>query len=288
MNDKDKLISAYKGTLVPFDLRDRGLLLGDGLFETIAIFNHVPFQLEAHLVRLEQGGHKLKLQIDRDRINEAITTVIAESPMSHAILRITVTRGSGDRGLLLPAVPTPTIIASIAPWTPLNNKPITLVRSSIKRNESSPISQIKSLCYLDQIMALQEAVEAGYDDAVMLNTNNKVACASSANIICLYGNRLVTPPVSDGVLPGIMRDLVLQDAGSLGFEACEASLTWGELLAADTVFLTNSVKLVRHVTSINLHQWTREAGYVAISIRSKLIERIVAECGADPVNLLCF
>jgi branched-chain amino acid aminotransferase len=276
----------YEGTIAPFDLRDRGLLLGDGLFETIAIFNHIPFQLEAHLVRLEQGCHKLGLPINRDRINEAINTIIAQFTNSHGILRITVTRGSGDRGLLLPLAPTPTVIANIAAWTPLNKNPISLFGSTIKRNQSSPISQIKSLCYLDQIMALQEAVEAGYDDAVMLNTNDKVVCASSANIICLYGKRLVTPPVSDGVLPGTVRDLVLRDADSLGFEACEVSLTWDELLAADAVLLTNSVKLVRHVTSINLHQWPSEADNVAKSIRSKLFERIVAECGADPSNLI--
>jgi len=277
--------SLYEGTVAPLDLRDRGLLLGDGLFETIAIFNQVPFRLDAHLARLEHGGHTLGLPIDRTRVGEAIAAVVERAPGPHSIVRVTVTRGAGARGLALPPAPIPTVIASIAAWAPPASRPITLVRSSIRRNESSPISRIKSLCYLDQVMALQEAVEAGCDDAVMLNTKGGVACASAANIICLYGKRLVTPPVTDGVLPGIMRDLVLRDAGTLGFEACEASLTWDELLTADAVFLTNSVKLVRRVAAINLRQWPSGADRVAAGIRGSLIERIEAECGTDPFAL---
>lgn len=275
----------YEGTVAPLDLQDRGLLLGDGLFETIAIFNQVPFRLDAHLARLEHGAHTLGLPIDRTRIGEAIAAVSERAPGPHGIVRVTVTRGAGARGLALPPAPRPTVIASITAWAPPDSRPITLVRSSIRRNESSPVSRIKSLCYLDQVMALQEAVEAGCDDAVMLNTKGRVACASAANIICLYGKRLVTPPVTDGVLPGIMRDLVLRDAGSLGFEACEASLTWHELLAADAVFLTNSVKLIRRVAAINHRQWPSGADHVAAGIHSSLIERIEAECGTDPFAL---
>ncbi|MBD2138839.1 aminotransferase class IV [Anabaena sp. FACHB-1237] len=277
----------YKETVVPFDLRDRGLLLGDGLFETIAIFNHTPFQLQAHLQRLEQGCNLLRIPINSDRINQAITTIIPQLTNPHGILRITVTRGIGERGLLPSlSTPKPTIIATVNNWQPLNYEPIKLFLSTIKRNENSPLSRIKSLCYLDQIMALQEAVEAGYSDAVMLNTSNKVVCSTSANIFCLYNTRLVTSPVSDGVLPGIMRHLILQDAESMGFQAEERSLTWDELLAADIVLLTNSVKLVRHVTTINLQNWHNKRDYRINIIRNHILNKINLECGTDLLNQL--
>lgn len=274
----------YKETVAPFDLRDRGLLLGDGLFETIAIFNGTPFQLEAHLQRLEQGCNLLGIPINRDGINQAITTIISQLTHSHGILRITVTRGISDRGLLPSSTANPTIVATVNNWKPLNYEPTKLFLSTIRRNENSPISQIKSLCYLDQIMALQEAVRAGYDDAVMLNTNNKVVCSTSSNIICIYGEKLVTSPVSDGVLPGIIRNLILQDAELMGFQAEERSLTWDELLSADIVILTNSIKLIRHVTTINMQHWYKHTDTRINIIRNHIFRKIDTECGTDLLN----
>jgi branched-chain amino acid aminotransferase len=229
---------------------DRGLLLGDGLFETMAVSGGQVFDLDAHLERLAVGLAVLKFagSVDLVKLRAAIADYAAAGGMAQAVLRLTATRGAGPRGLLPPASPEPTLLMALSPMPPLNAAPLSLhVATVTRRNEFSPLSRIKALPYLDNVLALQEAREHGADEALLLNTQGRIACASAANVFVLRGDRLETPPISDGALPGIMRARVLALAPKLGLAPVEMPLSAGGLAGADEVFLTNSIRRITPV-----------------------------------------
>lgn len=256
------------------DVADRGLLLADGLFETIAVFAGRPFRLAAHLARLTAGAAVLGLAYDRERLGEGIAILAGTLGTGHGVLRATVTRGPGPRGLALPAAPRPTLLVTAAPWTPAPaGRPITLATTAIRRNPHSPLSRLKSLACLDQVLGLREAQAAGADDALFLNTAGRVACTAMANIFAVIGGVPVTPPLGDGVLPGIMR-------GLLG--ATERSLSRRDLEVADAVFATNSVRLVMPVS--HLDGRPLGAGDHARAALDRIRRAIAAECGVDPLG----
>jgi branched-chain amino acid aminotransferase len=236
----------YPGSEAPFDLSDRGLTLADGLFETMLAVNGRVFLLDAHLDRLMAGLVEIGIPMTRARLTADVAAMLERLSLEPAALRLTVTRGGGARGLAIPVEPKPTILISAGPFNPgLVFTPARLTTASIRRNPLSPLSRLKSLSYLDNILALREAEENGASDALILNSEGKVACTTVANIFCVSGGVIMTPPVSDGILPGIMRARV---PGLI-----EKSLTLADLISADTVFLTNSLRLVQPVTEIDGH-----------------------------------
>ncbi len=127
----------------------------------------------------------------------------ARAPATGGVLRLTVTRGAGARGLVPPAHPVPTVVVLLAPFNPaLVGEATTLATVSVRRNAGSPVSRLKALPYLDNVLALKEAVTLGARDALMLDTVGRVGCASVANVFRVKDGRLETPPTSDAVLPG--------------------------------------------------------------------------------------
>jgi len=226
---------------------DRGFLLGDGLFETMAVQGGRVFDLDAHLERLASGLALLKFAcaVDLVRLRVAIADYVAAGGMAQAVLRLTVTRGSGPRGLLPPEVPEPSLLMTLSPMPVLAAAPLSLhVAAATRRNEFSALSRVKALPYLDNVLALQEARDHGADNALLLNTQGRIACASAANIFAIRGSRLETPPVSDGALPGTMRAHVLALAQKLGLAPVETPLSMEDLAAADEIFLTNSIRRI--------------------------------------------
>ncbi len=226
---------------------DRGLLLGDGLFETMAVSGGQIFDLDAHLARLASGLALLQFaaSVDLVKLRTAATGYAAAGGMAQAVLRLTVTRGAGPRGLLPPETPDPTVLMTLSPMPPLAQEALSLhVCALTRRNEFSALSRVKALPYLDNVLALQEAQGHGADEALLLNTQGRIACACAANIFAVRGSRLETPPVSDGALPGTMRARVLALAPKLGLTPVETSLGMGDLAGADEVFLTNAVRRV--------------------------------------------
>lgn len=233
---------------------DRGLLLGDGLFETMAVFGGQVFDLDAHLERLTSGLALLRFagSVDLIKLRAAATEYAATAGMAQAVLRLTVTRGAGPRGLLPPETPEPTVLMTLSPMPPLTQEPLSLHAATVtRRNEFSALSRVKALPYLDNVLALREAREQGADEALLLNTRGTVACAAAANIFAIRSSRLETPPVSDGALPGTMRTRVLALAPKLGLTPVETSLSPGDLAAADEVFLTNSIRRLMPVRTCN-------------------------------------
>lgn len=227
------------------DPADRGLLLGDGLFETLRAYAGRPFRLDAHVARLAAGATALgiPLPLPSARIAAAVVETLAANRLGgDAAVRITLTRGPGLRGLLPPGAPRPTLMVTAASFTPAPpGRALAAITSAIRRNEHSPLAQLKSLNYLDNVLAQREAAENGADEAVLLNTAGRLACAARANLFLVRGRSLLTPAVSEGVLPGIARAEVLAIARDLGIEAHETPLDRDTLRHADEAFLSNSL-----------------------------------------------
>jgi branched-chain amino acid aminotransferase/4-amino-4-deoxychorismate lyase len=227
--------------MIPLD--DRGLLLGDGLFETmLAVDGAVP-AIEAHLDRMAAGCVTLGLPaLDREA---ARALCLAAPPVSGRVaVRLTLTAGSGGRGLDRPTEIIPRLVATAAP-SPRVETPATLIIAETRRNEGSPASRLKTLSYVDGVLARAEAKAAGADEAVMLNNRGQVACAAAANLFWIEGERVFTPALDCGVLAGIARASLMS-----AMEVVEAVADRARLEAADAIFLTNSLIGARAVSRL--------------------------------------
>lgn len=235
----------------PFDLRDRGLTLADGVFDTMLVLAGRPVFPDYHLDRLMRACETLRIEVERATVAAAMRDLAAAGE-GDAIIRVTVTRGAGARGLRIVPGMSPTVLGVRSPWQPdMAFQPVRLATSAIRRNATSPLSRIKSLAYLDNVLALDEALAAGADDALILSTEGNVACTSAGNVFVLRRGDLLTPPVSDGVLDGTVRDLLLRHATRVGLQPSERALSPDDLLGADAVFATNSARLISPATMID-------------------------------------
>ncbi len=237
--------------LVPTD--DRGLLLGDGLFETVLSLDGRLAGYGAHYSRMLRGCAVLGLPVpDDEAMADAGVAALAEAGLDkgRAAVRFTWTAGSGGRGLDRPDPIRPRLIVAAFPAPPPRGT-ATLATVSVRRNEASPLSRIKSLAYLDNVLARREARAAGADEALMLNGKGQVACASAANLFWFEGDRLFTPALDCGVLDGVMRGLVLAEAAALGLEPREVDAEPGVLARVTGLFLTNSLIGVRAVSALD-------------------------------------
>ncbi len=240
------------GRLVPreqahIDIADRGLLLGDGLFETLRVYGGQAFKLEDHLGRLARGAAELGIPLPLDAPD--IASAVQETLEAHhldaasAALRITLTRGPGQRGLLPPEDPSPNLIISVSPYHPaVSGDGFTVVTSKrARRNEGSLTARLKTLQYLDNIVAQAEAAAEGADEALLLNNRNAIACGARSNLFAVIKGTLLTPPIEEGALPGVTRAAVLHLARELSVATSEARVTLGDLAKAEEAFLTNSL-----------------------------------------------
>ena len=231
---------------------DRGFLYGDGLFETIRCRGNTPLWLDRHLARLQNGADVLGVDIDARFVGLKAAEAVEKSRFLDARLRITITRGEmGSDWRSLSSPSGPNIIIELSKLNPGKPLPVTLTIVSIRRDEKSPLSRVKSLNYLPSILAAAEARKNGFDDGLMLNTIGEVAEASSSNILAVFGNRIVAPPVECGALPGITREIILEISEKRGLEVIEKGVLAEELKDADEVFLTNSIKGVIQVRRID-------------------------------------
>jgi branched-chain amino acid aminotransferase len=240
------------GALLParlarIDPSDRGLALGDGLFETIRVAGGVPQQAQHHLARLRHGAEQLgiKIPLDDAEILAAFTQTLAANALNEAVLRLTLTRGVGPRGVAPPADARPTLLITAAAWVAPSPHVSAIICQSTRRNEFSPLAAIKSLNYLDNIIARREALLRGAEDAILLNTQGNAAEATAANLFLFKKGKWLTPPITDGALPGIFRARALA-----GNAAREARISRADLLAADGLCFGNALS-VRSVSRLD-------------------------------------
>ncbi|MGH6913983.1 MAG: aminotransferase class IV, partial [Geminicoccales bacterium] len=166
-------------------------------------------------------------------------------------LRLTLSRGSGPRGLAPPDQPAPTLLITAAAIGGKPPAPARAVIVTTRRNEHSPLAGLKSLNYLDNLLSLREAREKGADEAILLNTAGRLACASAANLFLVEGERLLTPAEREGVLPGVTRAALLEIARGLGLAVEETGMPPSTLGRAEEAFLTNSLLGIRPLVEID-------------------------------------
>jgi len=260
----------------PFDLTDRGLTLGDGLFDTSLARGGKVFLREAHLKRFFEGANALGIACDEKVVAEALDTLA--KAVGDGALRITLTRGGGARGLRLPDNPKPVLFGTAAPdRKDLIFASLSLATTSIRRNETSPSSRIKTLTYLDAILANREVQEKGADEALFLNSKDHVACAATGNLFAIFGDRVVTPKLEDGALAGTTRGFVLAEAARL-CDAREESLSLEDWQKADAIFLTNSLRLIAPCDSLDGAEMVSSKHPLIVKLQETLRTAIHAEC----------
>ncbi|MCS7126530.1 MAG: branched-chain-amino-acid transaminase [Aigarchaeota archaeon] len=227
---------------------DHGFLYGDGVFEGIRCYDGVVFKLVEHIDRLYESAKSIMLDVPMKK-EEMVNTVletIRKNGLRDAYIRLIVTRGVGDLGLDPRKCSKPSIIIIVQPMEPLlgrevREKGVKLIISSVRRDRVDATShQAKTLNYLNSILAKIEAINAGVDDAILLDDRGFVSEASAANLFIVKNSVISTPPQTAGILPGITRSVVIELAKKIGYRIEERDITPYELYTADEVFLTGT------------------------------------------------
>ena len=238
--------------LIP--VNDRGFLYGDGLFETLRVCGGRPFRLAQHLERMTRGADFLKIRppFTPKELQEFAKQLIEQNKMPEAVLRLTLTRGPGERGYTPQAGNRPTIVMTLHAAPPLGN-PIQwkLVTSSYRIPAGDPLSSFKTASKLIHVMARREAVEKGGDEALLLNTNGEVAETAGGNLFWICDGQICTVSTSCGALPGITRAVVLEICQSLGLSVNERVIRPGALRSTGGIFITQSVLGIVPVTAFD-------------------------------------
>jgi branched-chain amino acid aminotransferase len=226
---------------------DHGLLYGDGVFEGIRVYNNKVFRLQAHLNRLYKSAKAIMLEIPlaQDDLSQIILDAVKENGAPEAYIRLVVTRGVGDLGMNPRLCPKPTIILIVGEIQFYPEKcyaeGIALITSSIRRLNPDMIDmRIKSLNYLNNILAKIEANQAGCLEAVLLNSKGYVTECTGDTIFVLANGVLKTPPATDQALEGITRAAIMKLAGDAGIPVQETSMTQYDLYTADECFLSGT------------------------------------------------
>jgi branched-chain amino acid aminotransferase len=220
---------------------DRGLTLGDGLFETILWDGGALRRFGRHMARLRSSAAALSLPPPPD--DDALEGIVRETLKRNSLdamrcaVRITFTAGAGPRGLPRPAPLSPTLIVTAAPSRKAAS-PVILATSTIARNEAAPSSRFKTLSCIDRVVAQIEAANAGADEALQFNTNGALAGGASSNVFVLAGDEILTPALTDGALPGTVRAaLVEQD-----LKIRTGSVSRDDLARAEAIAITNALQ----------------------------------------------
>lgn len=237
---------------------DHGLLYGDGVFEGIRTYNGSVFRLQEHLDRLWNSAKaiRLVLPLTKEEMARAIEETVAANDIRDGYVRVVVTRGCGDLGLDpdLCNRPQVIIIADHIKLYPeeVYQKGLRIITVSTVRNHPAALSpRIKSLNYLNNILAKIEGKLAGCVEALMLNHKGEVAECTGDNIFLVRGGRLLTPPIDAGILEGITRAVVIELAGEIGIPVHEVSLTKHDVYIADECFLTGTAAEVVPVVQVD-------------------------------------
>ena len=237
---------------------DHGLLYGDGVFEGIRSYNGRVFKLDEHLERLYDSAKSIMLQIPIpiETMKETVLETLRRNNLREAYIRLVVTRGVGDLGLDPDKCPKPSIIIIADKITLYPQKfyedGLEIVTVSVRRNYAEAINpRIKSLNYLNNILAKIEGKQSGAEEVLMLNAEGYVVECSGDNIFWVKNDILVTPPVHMGILEGVTRNSVIDLARDAGMQVEERVFTRHDLYIADECFLTGTAAEVIPVVKID-------------------------------------
>jgi branched-chain amino acid aminotransferase len=259
---------------------DHGLLYGDGVFEGIRFYERRPFRLDAHLARLERSSAAIALSLPYSRaaLAAAIDEVIAASGAADGYIRLLVTRGPGELGLDPRSCKAATTVLMAAPLRVFERTGVAVIVASTRQAPADVVdARIKSLNYMNRLLAKLEAIRAQADEAFMLNSRGHLAEGTTDNAFLVRDGTLLTPPASDGALEGITRSEVLAIAGSLRIPAQECSLGTYDLYAADEAFLVGTAAEMVAIRSIDGRLLRACPGPVFQRIQPEFERRVRAE-----------
>ncbi|HEU5033611.1 MAG TPA: aminotransferase class IV [Mycobacteriales bacterium] len=227
---------------------DHGLVVGDGVFETCAVRDGVPFALTRHLRRLRASAAGLGLPVDEERIRAGIAAVLRDAP-ARARLRITVTGGPSPYGSGRGEGPPTVLVAA----SPLHDWPasIDVVVVPWTRNERAATAGLKTTSYADNVVALSWAHDRGAAEALFTNTRGDLCEGTGSNVFYEYDGLLVTPPLSTGCLAGITRELLLEWLRDDGLDVREVAQDIGALREASEAFLASSTRDVQPIGRVD-------------------------------------
>jgi branched-chain amino acid aminotransferase len=228
---------------------DHGMLYGDGVFEGIRVYGGVVFQFREHLDRLYSSAKsiKLKIPLTPQDMTAAVVETLKRNSLKDAYIRLVVTRGAGDLGVDPRHCKRSSVIIiteSVDPTFGMvaKQKGISVIISSVRRDAvDATTHEIKSLNYLNSVMAKLEAADAGADDALMLDRNGFVSEATTTNLFIAKDGDIFTPPSTAGILPGVTRKRIIHLAKELGYTLIERGITPYDVTSADEAFLTGTL-----------------------------------------------
>lgn len=241
---------------------DHGLLYGDGVFEGIKSYNGVVFKLKEHLDRLYFSAKAIMLDVplSREDMAKAVLETLRKNNLKDAYVRLVVTRGVGDLGLDPKKCPKPSVFVIAVPLLVLydeekRRKGMSMIVASVRRDPvDATTHEIKSLNYLNSILAKIEANNVGADEAIILDTHGLVSEATAENIFIVKNSKIMTPPATSGPLAGITASVVKSIAEKLGYIVVERAITIAELYAADEAFLTGTAAELMPIREVNKRQ----------------------------------
>ena len=280
-NDRLRTITTINGRRVPrpqakISVFDNAFLYADGVFETfLAIQDRVVF-LEEHIARLYRGAQVLGLELPVERATLArwmINTVRAH-PARMKKLRLTITGGESPKWTGRQGAPQ--VVLSASPHS-LPRQPFKLLVSDLRIDHRSIFRQIKTLSYVINAAALKRAKLQKCDDALLLNTDARVAEITTANIFWVKKDIIYTPALTSGCLGGVTRQVTIDEARTLGFRVEEVEQGLRALLSAEEVFLTSSLKLALPISLINHHryQYRFETGEITRTLAAHIRQLVM-------------
>lgn len=247
-----------EGSEARVPVTDHGLLYGDGIFEGIRVYGRSVFRLADHLRRFEISARAigLELPVGAGALEEIVLETVRADGREESYIRLLATRGEGALGIDPSTCPHPRIICIVDEVRLFAEDKLScgldLVTASLRRPASDALDpRVKSLNYLNSVLARREAGLRGADDALILNAAGLVAEASAANVFIAREGALLTPPANDGALEGVTRASVFEIAAQEAIPLCEKSLSRIDLLGADEVFLTGTGARIAAVATLD-------------------------------------
>lgn len=251
----------YPKSQAKISVFDHGLLYGDGVFEGIREYNGVVFKLKEHIDRLYRSAHviTLKILLTKEEMTQAVVETLRKNKLKDSYIRLVVTRGVGDLGLDPRKCPKPSVIIITGTISlhasGAKENGITTMLSWVRRNPVDATShEIKSLNYLNSVLAKIEANANGVDEAICLESNGYVAEGVGENVFIVKNGELLTPPTSTGALAGITAEVVMHLAVKLGLKLTVTNLTPFMLFTAEEAFFTGTAMEMVPIREVNKRQ----------------------------------
>lgn len=266
---------------------DRGFLFGDAIYEVIRVYNGKPFLYDDHIARLGRNLQKMELPSDPDRISQRIRSTLANSQVQSGTIYIQVTRGEGPRTHHIPRpIPTPNELIYVkAIEDPYASRRETGGRAKIIEDIRWKRCDIKSTTLLANCMGAEEAYSEGYDEAIYTTPDGTLVEATRSSLFGVKGGAIVTAPLSDQILPGITRKLILRLADQIQVPVVQESIHRDSLSLLEELFLTGTTMEILPIVQVERQTiGSGIPGPIARQLHQAYRSVIESECGAPPIS----